>query len=73
MFSSGPLGFFYAAHSQMPSTVMHMTFSLTIGRVLVPMPTSDAHHWRRAADVQHQTQRESRRPVHEPGVRLTWA
>jgi hypothetical protein len=29
MFSNGPLDFFYAAHNQMASTVMNMTFSLT--------------------------------------------
>jgi hypothetical protein len=28
-FSNGPLDFFYAAHSQMASTVLNMTFSLT--------------------------------------------
>jgi hypothetical protein len=29
MFSNGPLDFFYAAHNQVASTVMNMTFSLT--------------------------------------------
>jgi hypothetical protein len=29
MFSSCPLDFFYAAHNQMASTAMNMTFSLT--------------------------------------------
>jgi hypothetical protein len=34
---------------------------------------NDAHHWRRASDGQHLTETESRRPMDEPGVRLTWA
>jgi hypothetical protein len=29
MFSNGPLDFFYAAHHQMASSVLNMTFSLT--------------------------------------------
>ena len=29
--------------------------------------SNDAHHWRRANDVQHLTETESRRPVDEPG------
>jgi hypothetical protein len=29
MFSNGSLDFFYAAHNQVASTVMNMTFSLT--------------------------------------------
>jgi hypothetical protein len=30
MFSNGPLDFFYAAHNQMASTVMNMTFSILL-------------------------------------------
>ena len=29
-------------------------------------PANDAHHWRRASGIQHATETESRRPVHEP-------
>ena len=32
---------------------------------------NDAHHWRRARNGHHETEAESRRPVHEPCVRLT--
>jgi hypothetical protein len=32
-----------------------------------------AHHWRRASDVQHETETESRRPVDEPGYAFSGA
>jgi hypothetical protein len=45
-----------------------------LARILIFLvPSNNAHHWRRASDARNATETESRRPVHEPGVRLTWA